>query len=90
MCSAAFLQLSAFIAQFVFTDAFRQKRPDVAESGFSDVCQRFPGQEGLVGGYDDVGHGDQPRQGIVLHDVPGKIMEENAVKPLKSVVLKLE
>ena len=42
---AAFLQLSAFVAQFVRARAFRKERTDVVKGCLRDVRQRFPRQE---------------------------------------------
>ena len=48
---------------------------DVVHGGLGDVVQRLLGQEGLVGGDDHIGHGDQPGQPLVVEDVAGAILE---------------
>ena len=41
-----------------------------------DILERFAREERLVRGDQDVGHGDQTRQGVVVHNVSREIAEE--------------
>lgn len=74
---AAF-DVAAAVAQLVVAQAVVFKiRTDIADRCLGDVVQRVLRQEGLVGGDDDVGHGDQPGQQVVAEDVAGQVPEED-------------
>ncbi len=63
--------VSAMIAQFVVTDAvFFKIGLDVTYCGFRDVIQGFLRQKRLMGGHDDIRHGDQAGKEVVVQDVP--------------------
>ena len=53
-------------AQFVRALAVFKEIHEILYGGLSDVFKGFFGQEGLMGSDDDVGHGDQARQNIVV------------------------
>ena len=48
----------------------------VAERGLGDVGHGLFREERLVAGDEHVGKGQQPREGIVLNDVAGQVLEE--------------
>ena len=49
---------------------------NVADGGLGNVFESLLRQESLVGGDNDIGHGDQPGENIVLQDVAGVILKE--------------
>ena len=72
----AILSTPAPVAQLVGTSPRSQHLHDIVYRSLGDVGQRLLGQKRLVGGHDDVGHGDESGQGIVLQDVPRIVLKE--------------
>ena len=48
----------------------------VVDGGLGDVAQSLLGQEGLMAGDQNVGHGDQTDQLVVTDDVAGEVLVE--------------
>lgn len=51
---------------------------DAFQGGLSDSCQRFFGEEGLVARHQDIGKCQQALEDVVVDDLTGKIVEEDA------------
>ena len=48
----------------------------IQKGGFGNVVQRLLGKKGLVGGHQNVWHGNKPRQSVVVHDILGSVLEK--------------
>ena len=66
----------ALVANFVLAVLLIEEIDYVLKCCVGNVRQGLFGQECLVGRNDDVGHGNQPRENIVINDVVRVIVEE--------------
>ena len=66
---AAGVEFRAPVAELIYTLSFSLKLKDIFYRGFGNVRKGFFGQEGLVGGYDDIRHGDQPCKYVIGYDM---------------------
>ena len=53
-----------------------EERYQIVDGGSGDIVQGLVGQESLVRGDDDIGHGNQANQLVILHDVTGEVLIE--------------
>lgn len=62
--------VAAAVAELVVAEPVLLKAgEDVVDGCLGDVVQRLLRQEGLMGGDNDVGHGDEAREKLVIEDV---------------------
>ena len=69
LAALAVLGSGAAPAELVFTASVIEQIRNIAYRGLGNVLQRLLRQKGLMGGDDDIGHGDETGEGIVLQNV---------------------
>ena len=74
---AAVLLAAAAVADFIILISFAaEELQEVIHCCACDIVQGFLRQESLMGGDDDVGHGNEADQLIILHHVAGEVLVE--------------
>jgi hypothetical protein len=74
----ALFNVTAAIAQFIIAESVIFKiRQNIPGGCFRNVAERFLCQKRLMRGHNDIGHGNQTGQKVIIQDMSGTVLKEN-------------